>query len=62
MKNFTKILLLMLALVSFFARIPALAAPGDKVTGVVKDAKGNPVIGAVVSDEAQKAYTLTDDK
>ena len=62
MKNFTKILFLMLALVSFAARIPALAAPGDKVSGVVKDAKGNPVIGAVVSDEAQKAYTLTDDK
>ena len=39
---------------------PAFGAPDGEVTGSVKDTKGNPVVGAIVSDEAQKAYTMTD--
>jgi len=60
MKKFSKILLSMLVLAGFLAQVPAYGAPGDKVTGVVKDVKGNPVVGAVVSDEAQKVYTTVD--
>ena len=58
MKSISKILLSMLFLFGFAAGITATAAPGDKVSGVVKDAKGSPVVGAVITDEAQKAYTL----
>lgn len=60
MKKFSKILLSMLLLAGFLTRAAASGAPGDLVTGVVKDVKGNPVPGAIVSDEAQKAYTVVD--
>ena len=40
----------------------SLAANGpDEVTGHVKDAKGGPVAGAVVTDEAMKAFATTDE-
>ena len=59
MKTFSKFLLSMLFLGAL--SVPAaFGAAGDEVTGTVKDAKGNPVIGAMVADEAQKAYTMTD--
>ena len=48
MKSISKILLSMLFLFGFAAGITATAAPGDKVSGVVKDAKGSPVVGAVI--------------
>ena len=38
----------------------ALNGPGDEVSGTVKDAKGSPVVGAVVTDSAQKAFATTD--
>ena len=60
MKKFSKFFFMMLALVAAAVQVPAFAAPGDKVTGVVKDGKGNPVIGAVVADEGQKNYTMVD--
>lgn len=50
----------MLPLAGFLTRAAASGAPGDLVTGVVKDVKGNPVPGDIVSDEAQKAYTVVD--
>ena len=59
MKTITKLLLSVL-FVGLFAQVQAFGAPGDPVTGVVRDAKGNPVIGAVVTDAAQKAYTMVD--
>lgn len=58
MKKFSRLILSVLMLGAMCA--PAFAAPAADVTGTVKDAKGNPVIGAIVSDEAQKAYTMTD--
>ena len=62
MKSISRILLSVLFLAGIASGINATAAPGDKVSGVVKDAKGNPIVGAVITDEAQKAYTLADDK
>lgn len=40
--------------------VSAFNGPGDEVSGTVKDAKGNPVVGAVVTDNAQKAFATTD--
>ena len=58
MKSIFRLFLTMLLLT--VSAVQAFAAPGDKITGVVKDAKGNPVVGAVISDEAQKSYTMVD--
>ena len=58
MKKFSHFLLTVLMLGAFSAQ--AFGAPADEVSGTVKDSKGNPVIGAMVADEAQKAYTMTD--
>ncbi len=59
MKTISKFLLSMLFLGAMSAPA-AFGAAADEVSGTVKDAKGNPVIGAMVTDEAQKAYTMTD--
>ena len=60
MKKFSKIFFMMLVMAAASLHIPAFAAPGDKVTGVVKDSKGNPVIGAIIADENEKSYTMVD--
>ena len=60
MEKFSKIILLTLAFVLIAAKVPAFAAPDEPVSGVVKDSKGNPVVGAVVADMDQKAYALVD--
>lgn len=59
MKQITKFFLAM-PLLMLIASAVANAAPGDKVTGTVKDANGEPVVGAVVVDGAQKATCITD--
>ena len=59
MKTISKFLLSVLFLGAL--SVPAaFGAAADEVSGTVKDAKGNPVIGAMIADEAQKAYTMTD--
>ena len=51
----------MLIMVASAAVSLASSGPGDTVTGHVKDAKGAPVVGAVVTDDAQKAFATTDE-
>lgn len=58
MKKLSHFLLSVLMLGAFSAS--AFGAPADEVSGTVKDTKGNPIVGATVTDGAQKAYTMTD--
>lgn len=60
MKKISKFFLAMLAMIVSISIAYASSGPGDPVTGVVKDAKGMPVAGAVVTDDAQKAFATTD--
>lgn len=59
MKQLTKFFLLLSTLMYLTSAV-ATAAPGDKITGTVKDANGEPVVGAVVADDAKKASAVTD--
>ena len=61
MKQISKFFLAMLVMVATASMALASTAPGDPVTGHVKDAKGVPVTGAVVTDEAQEAFCTTDE-
>ena len=61
MKQISKFFLAMLIMVASAAVSLASSGPGDTVTGHVKDAKGAPVVGAVVTDDAQKAFATTDE-
>ena len=62
MKQISKFFLAMLMMVVSATIALASSGPGDPVTGIVKDAKGVPVVGAVVTDDAQKAFSTTDEK
>lgn len=60
MKKISKFFLAMLAMICSISIAYASSGPGDAVTGRVKDAKGMPVAGAVVMDDAQKVFATTD--
>ena len=62
MKQISKFFLAVLMMVVSATIALASSGPGDPVTGIVKDAKGVPVVGAVVTDDAQKAFSTTDEK
>jgi len=59
MKLITKFFLAFALLMSFSSAM-ASAAPADYVSGTVKDKNGDPVVGAVVVDDAKKATAITD--
>ena len=61
MKQISKFFLAVLMMVVSTTIALASSGPGDPVTGIVKDAKGAPVVGAVVTDDAQKAFSTTDE-
>ena len=56
MKKISKFFLAMLAMIVSISIAYASSGPGDAVTGRVKDAKGMPVAGAVVMDDARKYF------
>lgn len=59
MKQISKFFLALASLMCLTSAM-AVAAPADVVTGTVKDAKGEPVVGAVLVDDANSASAVTD--
>ncbi len=60
MKNLTKLFMLFTLALGLILPQTAFAAPGTPVSGVVKDVNGEPVVGAVLVDEANSSSAVTD--